>query len=134
VKSAVPALPGDCGRQFSGFASEVRHARLLPASTRPVTLLLAAVEWRWRKPAETSESETPRQDVMEHHLQVGNCDKRSYAVAEGTRYADAAGTGPVGSDENDDAALPFIVAPPHSICDNMVVFACSASAANAKKP
>lgn len=63
---------------------------------------------------------------MERHIQVANCDKRSYAVAEGTRCACAARTGPVGSDKNDDAALPFTVAPPHSIRDIMVVFTCSA--------
>ncbi len=94
----------------------------------------AAVEWRWRKPAETSESGTPRQYVMERQVQVANCDSRSYAVAEGTRYSDTAGTDPVGSYKNDDATLPFTVAPPRSIRDNVVVFVCNASPTGAKKP
>lgn len=90
------------------------------------------VEWRWPKPVETIDSGTPRQYRMERQVQVANCDNRSYAVAEGTRYADVAGNDPVGSFRYDEASLPYQVAPPRSIRDNVVVHFCAA--APVKKP
>jgi len=92
------------------------------------------VEWRWPKPVETNDSGSPRQYVMERQVQVANCDSRSYAVAEGTRYSDVAGTDPVGSFKYDEAALPYMVAPARSIRNTVVLHVCAAAPAATTTP
>lgn len=99
----------------------------------------AAVEWRYAKP--TSLPDNPAKSYrLERQVQVANCDNRSWAVAEGTQYADERGLDPVGSYKNDETTLPFTVAPARTIRDAVVVFVCAAvptpaaPATPAKKP
>lgn len=84
----------------------------------------AALEWRWNKP--TALSDNPAKSYrMERQVQVANCDNKSYAVAEGTQYADERGTDPVNSYKNDDSSLPFTVAPARTIRDVAVQYVCA---------
>lgn len=92
------------------------------------------VEWRWPRPVETNVSGSPRQYVMERQVQVANCDSRSYAVAEGTRYSDVAGNDPIGSFKYDEATLPYMVAPARSISNTVVLHLCAAAPAATTTP
>ena len=93
------------------------------------------VEWRWPKPVETIDPGSSRQYVMERQVQIANCDNRSYAVAEGTRYADTAGNDPVASFKYEETTLPYSIAPARSIRDIVVVHVCQAApTAGTKKP
>lgn len=84
----------------------------------------AALEWRWSKATEVTDN--PQKSYrMERQVQVANCDNRSYAVAEGTQYADDRGVDAVNSYKNDESALPFTVAPPRTIRDAVVVYVCA---------
>lgn len=84
----------------------------------------AALEWRWSKATEVSDN--PQKSYrMERQVQIANCDNRSYAVAEGTQYADDRGVDAVNSYKNDESALPFTVAPPRTIRDAVVVYVCA---------
>ena len=84
----------------------------------------AALEWRWTTPAALADNPS-KSFRMERQVQVANCDNRSYAVAEGTQYADERGTDPVNSYRNDESALPFTVAPPRTIRDAAVQYVCA---------
>ena len=99
---------------------------------RTGTQARAALEWRWSKATEVADN--PQKSYrMERQVQIANCDNRSYAVAEGTQYADDRGVDPVASYKNDESALPFTVAPPRTIRDAVVVYVC-AYVPPAKKP
>lgn len=93
----------------------------------------AWIEWRWAQPTELRDSNPPRTYRLERQLQISNCENRSYAVAEGTHYADERGTDAVGSYKHDETMLPFSVAPKQTIRDQVVNFVCNAPPA-AKKP
>ncbi len=99
---------------------------------RTGTQARAALEWRWSKPTPVS-ADPQKSYRMERQVQIANCDNRSYAVAEGTQYADDRGVDPVASYKNDESALPFTVAPPRTIRDAVVVYVC-AFVPPAKKP
>lgn len=91
---------------------------------RTGTQARAALEWRWTTP--TALSDNPSKSYrMERQVQIANCDSKSYAVAEGTQYADERGTDPVNSYRNDEQALPFTVAPPRTIRDAAVQYVCA---------
>ena len=103
---------------------------------RTGTQARAALEWRWSTP--TAVSDNPSKSYrMERQVQIANCDSKSYAVAEGTQYADERGLDPVNSYRNDEQALPFTVAPPRTIRDAAVQYVCAyvppAPAASAAK-
>ncbi len=85
----------------------------------------AWIEWRWAHPTELRDSNPPRTYRLERQLQIANCENRSYAVAEGTQYADERGTDPVGSYKLDETALPYSVAPKRTIRDQVVSYVCS---------
>lgn len=91
---------------------------------RTGTQARAALEWRWSKATEVTDNPS-KSYRMERQVQVANCDNRSYAVAEGTQYADDRGIDPVNSYKNDESALPFTVAPPRTIRDAVVVYVCA---------
>ncbi|MEP7303623.1 MAG: surface-adhesin E family protein, partial [Caldimonas sp.] len=57
----------------------------------------AALEWRWTRLTDVPGADPPRQYRLERQVQISNCRNRSYAVAEGTRYADERGLDPVSS-------------------------------------
>ena len=88
----------------------------------------AALEWRWVKPTAVGDNPS-RSYRMERQVQVANCDNRSWAVAEGTQYADERGVDAVHSFKHDESALPFVVAPPRTIRDTVVVYVCAATPA-----
>ena len=91
----------------------------------------ATLEWRWVKPTPVADNPS-RSYRMERQVQIANCDNKSWAVAEGTQYADERGVDPVHSYKNDESTLPYVVAPPRTIRDTVVVFVCAAAPA-AKK-
>lgn len=91
---------------------------------RTGTQARAALEWRWAKPTEVFDN--PQKSYrMERQVQIANCENRSYAVAEGTQYADERGAEPVNSYKHDESALPFTVAPPRTIRDAVVLYVCA---------
>ncbi len=104
---------------------------------RTGTQARAALEWRWTTP--TALSDNPSKSYrMERQVQIANCDNKSYAVAEGTQYANERGLDPVNSYRNDEQALPFTVAPPRTIRDAAVQYVCAyvppaTAASSAKK-
>lgn len=91
----------------------------------------AALEWRWVKATPVADDPT-RSYRMERQVQIANCENKSYAVAEGTQYADDRGVDAVNSYKNDESALPWVVAPPRTIRDTVVAWVCAATPA-AKK-
>jgi len=95
---------------------------------RTGTQARAALEWRWVKP--TPVADNPAKSYrMERQVQIANCDNRSYAVAEGTQYADERGTDPVSSYKHDESALPYSVATPRTIRETVVLWVCAATPA-----
>lgn len=92
---------------------------------RTGTQARAALEWRWVKPTPVTDNPS-RSYRMERQVQIANCDNRSWAVAEGTQYADERGVDPVNSYKNDESALPFVVAPARTIRDTVVIYVCAA--------
>jgi hypothetical protein len=99
---------------------------------RSGTQVRAALEWRWTTPTELPDN-PGRSYVMERQVQVSNCDNKSFAIAEGTRYADERGIDAVASYKNDESTLPYTVAPPRTIRDVVVAYVCAA-APPVKKP
>lgn len=93
----------------------------------------AWIEWRWAQPTELRDANPPRTYRLERQLQIANCADRSYAVLEGTHYADERGTDAVSSYKYGEATLPFNVAPKQTIREQVVVAVCNAPPP-AKKP
>jgi hypothetical protein len=85
----------------------------------------AWLEWRWTKLVDVPNADPPRQYRLERQVQISNCSNRSYAVSEGTRYADERGTDPVGSYKYDESALPYSVAVPRTVRDQVVSYVCT---------
>lgn len=90
----------------------------------------AMIEWRWTKPPVNDTDGRPY--VMERQLQIANCDNRSWAVAEGIRYADVSGINPVNSFKYDELSLPWTVAPSRTIRDAVVLHVCKTAPLEAK--
>jgi hypothetical protein len=95
---------------------------------RTGTQARAALEWRWTKATEVPDR-PGRMYRMERQVQISNCDNKSYAIAEGTQYADDRGIEPVGSYKHDESALPFTIAPARTIRDAVVTFVCQSAPA-----
>jgi hypothetical protein len=85
----------------------------------------AWLEWRWTKLVDVPNADPPRQYRLERQVQISNCTNRSYAVAEGTRYADERGIDPVSSYSYDESALPYTVAVPRTVRDQVVSYVCT---------
>ncbi len=122
---AVPSIGAAANMvKLSADASPVQVFVDKDSIRRTGSQVRAALEWRWSKPTEVTDN--PQKSYrMERQVQVANCDNRSYAVAEGTQYADDRGVDPVNSYRNDESALPFTVAPPRTIRDAVVVYVCA---------
>lgn len=89
----------------------------------------AWLEWRWNRSTPVPDADPPREYRLERQVQISNCGNRSYAVAEGTRYTDLAGTDPVSSYKYDELALPYSVAPTRSVRDLVVSYVCTTAPA-----
>lgn len=85
----------------------------------------AWLEWRWTRPTDVPGADPPRQYRLERQVQISNCANRSYAVAEGTRYADERGLDPVSSYKYDESALPYTAAAPRTVRDQVVTYVCA---------
>lgn len=85
----------------------------------------ANLEWRWTRLTDVPNADPPRQYRLERQIQITNCSNRSYAVAEGTRYADERGLDPVSSYKYDESALPYSVATPRTVRDLVVTYVCA---------
>ena len=92
----------------------------------------AWVEWRWAEPADDPGSNPPRRYRLERQMQISRCDDKSYAAAEGTRYADERGTEPVSSYKRDESSLAWYPAPPRTIRAAVLDRVCSLAAASGK--
>ena len=90
---------------------------------RSGTQARAALEWRWTSP--TAVPDRPeRMYRMERQVQIANCENKSYAIAEGTHYADDRGVEPVGSYKHEESMLPYSIAPARTIRDAVVTYVC----------
>jgi hypothetical protein len=100
---------------------------------RSGTQARAALEWRWTQP--TAVPDKPdRMYRMERQVQIANCENKSYAIAEGTHYADDRGIEPVGSYKHEESLLPYSIAPARTIRDAVVTYVCQwTPPASAKK-
>ncbi len=87
----------------------------------------ATLEWRWHNPAEVPDSNGAQLYLLERQVQISNCANRSYAVAHGTRYADARGSDLVSSYQYDELALPYSEAKPKTIRDTIIAHVCRAA-------
>ena len=94
----------------------------------------AALEWRWSKPAELPDNPA-KTYRLERQVQLANCANKSYAVVEGTHYADERGSDLVSSYASDEKSMAWLVPPARTIRANVVSFVCEAAPALApKKP
>jgi hypothetical protein len=93
---------------------------------RTGTQARAALEWRWTQ-ATPVPDQPARMYRLERQVQLSNCENKSYAVAEGTHYADDRGIEPVGSYKYEEALLPYSVAPARTIRDAVVTYVCQAT-------
>ena len=93
----------------------------------------AALEWRWRSPAEVPDSNGALTYRLERQVQLSNCTNRGYAVLEGTRYADERGVEPVSTYQHEERQLPWMEARPRTIRDVVIGHVCNA-APQGRKP
>ncbi|HEX7437954.1 MAG TPA: surface-adhesin E family protein [Caldimonas sp.] len=93
----------------------------------------AALEWRWNSPTEVPDTGGEKTYRLERQVQTSNCAHLSYAVAEGTRYADQRGIDLVSSYKYDERSLPYMEARPRTIRDTIIAHVCRA-APQPKKP
>jgi len=85
----------------------------------------ANLEWRWVRPTDVPGADPPKQYRLERQIQISNCANRSYAVAEGTRYADDRGLDPVSSYKYDESALPYSTATRGTPRDLVMTYVCA---------
>jgi hypothetical protein len=89
----------------------------------------AALEWRWFSPAEVPDTNGAKTYRLERQVQISNCSNRSFAVAEGTRYADERGIDLVSSYKHDERSLPYSEARARTIRDTIIAHVCRAAPA-----
>ena len=87
----------------------------------------AALEWRWRSPAEVPDSNGALTYRLERQVQLSNCTNRGYAVLEGTRYADERGIDLVSTYQHEERLLPWMEARPRTIRDIVIGYVCRAA-------
>jgi hypothetical protein len=90
---------------------------------RTGTQARAALEWRWTD-ATPVPDRPARLYKLERQVQISNCENKSYAVAEGTHYADDRGIEPVNSYKFEESMLPYSIAPARTIRDTVVTYVC----------
>ena len=122
---AVPVLAWAAKWEKVGDAGPVSVYVDRDSVRRSGTDARAQLEWRWRQPTDVPNADPPRQYRLERQLQITNCGNRSYAVAEGTRYADERGLDPVSSYKFEESALPYSVATPRTVRDLVVTYVCA---------
>ena len=122
---AAPALAFAAKWEKVGDAGPVSVYVDKESVRRTGTDTRAQLEWRWTRPTDVPGADPPKQYRVERQLQITNCSNRSYAVAEGTRYADERGLEPVSSYKYDESALPYSVATPRTVRDLVVTYVCA---------
>ena len=122
---AAPALAFAAKWEKVGDAGPVSVYVDKESVRRTGTDTRAQLEWRWTRPTDVPGADPPKQYRVERQLQITNCSNRSYAVAEGTRYADERGLDPVSSYKYDESALPYSVATPRTVRDLVVTYVCA---------
>ncbi|MGZ5131434.1 MAG: surface-adhesin E family protein [Caldimonas sp.] len=122
---AVPALAFAAKWEKVGDAGPVSVYVDKDSVRRSGSEARAWLEWRWSRPTDVPNADPPRQYRLERQVQISNCANRSYAVAEGTRYADERGLDPVSSYKYDESALPYTAAVPRTVRDQVVSYVCA---------
>jgi hypothetical protein len=122
---AAPALAFAAKWEKVGDAGPVSVSVDKESVRRAGTDTRAQLEWRWTRLTGVPGADPPKQYRLERQLPITNCSNRSYAVAEGTRYADERGLDPVSSHKYDESALPCSVATPRTVRDLVVTHVCS---------
>jgi hypothetical protein len=97
------------------------------------TEVRASLEWRWNTPTEVPDTNGTRTYRLERQIQISNCANRSYAVAEGVRYADERGIEQVSSYKYNENMLPYTVARTRTIRDTIIGYVCKAAPEEKKK-
>ena len=97
------------------------------------TEVRASLEWRWNAPTEVPDTNGTRTYRLERQVQISNCANRSYAVAEGVRYADERGIDQVSAYKYQESMLPYSVARSRTIRDTIISYVCKAAPAEKKK-
>ena len=93
----------------------------------------ATLEWRWFSPTEVPDTNGTQTYRLERQVQISNCANRSYAVAEGNRYADERGIDLVSSYRYEERLLPYSEARERTIRDTIIAHVCRAAPAERKK-
>lgn len=131
---AAPALAFAAKWEKVGDAGPVLLYVDKDSVRRSGTETRAQIEWRWKAPTDVPNADPPRQYRLERQIQITNCGNRSYAVSEGTRYADERGLDPVSSYKYTESQLPYSVATPRTVRDLAVIYICAAEPAKAADP
>ncbi len=84
----------------------------------------ANLEWRWVQPIEVPDTHGAKTYRLERQVQISNCSTQSFAIVEGTRYADAGGFDAVGSYQFDDTLLRWGDAPSRTIRGGVIDHVC----------
>ena len=126
---AAPALAFAAKWEKVGDAGPVAVYVDKESLRRSGTDTRAQLEWRWTRLTDVPGADPPKQYRLERQLQITNCSNRSYAVAEGTRYADDRGLDPVSSYKYDESALSYSVPTPRTVRDSVVTYVCAAEPA-----
>lgn len=100
---------------------------------RSGTEVRASLEWRWNTPTEVPDTNGTRTYRLERQVQISNCANRSYAVAEGIRYADERGIEPVSNYKYDERMLPYSIARARTIRDTIIAHVCKSAPPEKKK-
>ena len=93
----------------------------------------ATLEWRWFGPTEVPDTHGAQTYRLERQVQISNCANRSYAVAEGNRYADERGIDLVSSYRYEERLLPYSEARARTIRDTIIAHVCRAAPAERKR-
>ena len=100
---------------------------------RSGTEVRASLEWRWNAPTEVPDTNGTRTYRLERQVQISNCANRSYAVAEGVRYADERGIDQVSAYKYEERMLPYSIARSRTIRDTIISYVCKTAPAEKKK-
>ncbi len=93
----------------------------------------ATLEWRWFSPTEVPDTNGAKTYRLERQVQISNCTNRSYAVAEGNRYADERGIDLVSTYRYEERSLPYSEARARTIRDTIIGHVCRVAPVEKKK-
>jgi hypothetical protein len=130
---AVPALAAATTWDKVGDTSMASVYVDKDSIRRSGTEVRASLEWRWYSPTEVPDTAGSRTYRLERQVQISNCTNRSYAVAEGNRYADERGIDLVSSYTYPEPSLAYSEARPRTIRETIIAHVCRVAPAEKKK-